>query len=916
MQLNTLFKASAVAMAVALAGCGGDININTSTEAPAPAPAPAPSPTPTPTPAEPLPGEFSAALSQAATDALDQNVIVQVLSGRITEDTTLVSTSDSDRVMYALEGQVFVGGDNTDSATLTIEPGTVVFGSTGGDVLVVSRGSQVDAEGSADAPIVMTSLQDITGEETGAGQWGGFVILGNAPSNKCPSDGSDCSLQVEGIEAGAVFGGTDEDDNSGTLRYLVLKNAGFEIAPDNELNGITFGGVGRGTTVEYIQVDSNADDGIEMFGGTVDFKNVVLTGIQDDSVDCDNGWRGRMQFVYVEHDKNGGDANRGIECDNDGSNPGKEPMTQPIIANMTIIGNNFSGTNSSEGVYLREGVGMNIYNMVITGPSEMGECLEAESEPVTQANLGNGNISMQNSAMACTNDENFKFGATDVNLEDWFLGQDGNFISSSVMLDSDGVPMAGSPLLGAGQDVANTVDGSFFESVDFIGAVGDDDWRQGWAFGFGGGEVAKEGDSEAPVAGCPIGTEAISPVDGSTTTCQLSGRITADMTLTEGNMYALSGQVFVGGDNVDSATLTIEPGVTLYGREGADVLVVSRGSQIMAEGTADKPITMTSRQNVLGEDAFAGQWGGFVILGNAPSNKCPSDGSDCALQVEGIEAGAVFGGTDSTDNSGTLRYVRVMNAGFEIAPDNELNGITFGGVGSGTTVEYLQVHQNADDGIEMFGGNVNFKYVALTSIQDDSVDCDNGWDGKMQYVLVKHADDDSDANRGIECDNDGSNPGKEPMTSPTIANMTIIGNNFAGTNASEGIYFREGAAPKMHNFIVTGPAGMGECLEFESEPVTQANLSDGTVMTHSVMACENEENFKFGGSDVNLEDWFLAQDGNQVAAGRSAVLNGIYTIIDSTTEDFSGDTFFDNVDFIGAVEEGNDWTAGWTVGLE
>ncbi|MGM0482015.1 MAG: hypothetical protein ACQEQZ_08800 [Pseudomonadota bacterium] len=917
MQLNSLFKASAIAAALVLAGCGGDINIDTGATVEQPDTGSGTGDSGNDSGVD-LPGEASGSLSLAATEALGQEIQVQVLSGRLTQDTTLVnSKDDGTTVMYALDGPVFVGGDKSDSAVLTVDPGTVIFGRQGNDYLVVSRDSQIMAEGTAEDPIIMTSSQDVLGEETAAGQWGGFIILGNAPSNKCPADGSDCALQVEGAEEGSVFGGTDETDNSGVLKYFVVKHAGFEIAPDNELNGITFGGVGSGTTVEYLQVHGNADDGIEMFGGNVDFKHVVLTSIQDDSIDWDNGYQGRMQFIYVQHDANGGDANRGIEADNDGSDPAKTPMSNPIVSNLTIIGNNFQGENSSEGIYLREGTGAQFYNTVVTGPSEMGECLEVEGNPVSQGHLADNTLLMQNSVMACSNGENFKFGDTDVNLQDWFVNQqENNFISESVMLAANGQPMNGSPLIGAGQDVSNTVDGSFFESVDYIGAVSStSDWRQGWAFGFGGGEVTA-GGSEAPVAGCPAGTEAITPIDGSTTTCELEGRYSEDLTLTAGNYYALTGAVFVGGDKVDSATLTVEPGVTLFGRTGNDYLVVSRGSQIDAQGTAADPITMTSAIDVEGGQGMPGQWGGLIVLGNAPSNKCPADGSDCALQVEGAEEGAVFGGTNSADDSGTLRYVRVMNGGFEIAPDNELNGITFGGVGSGTTVEYLQVHNNSDDGIEMFGGNVNFKYVVLTNIQDDSIDWDNGYQGNMQYVLVRQNPDNSDANRGIEADNDGSNPASEPMSNPTIANLTIIGNTFAGENASEGIYLREGTQATFYNTIVSGPADMGECLEVESNPVSQGHLQDGGIsMTHSLMACDNSENFKFGSTDVDLEQWFLGQQGNSVVAAADA-LDGIYTAADAAAADLSGDTFFDNAGYVGAVSADNDWTAGWTVGLE
>ncbi|KPM84415.1 hypothetical protein [Pseudoalteromonas lipolytica] len=917
MKLSGLFKVSLVATAISLAGCGGgDININVDETVEQPT---TPTNPTTPPTTEELPGVYSQSLSNEVSAALGRDVTVQVLSGVITEDTTL-----STDAFWALDGAVFVGNDKADSATLTIEAGAVVFGNSGSDYLVVSRDSKIEATGTKNDPIIFTSKQDVVGDETSAGQWGGMVLLGNGISNKCPAEG-DCALQVEGVESGAVFGGTDNTDNSGTLKYVVVKNAGYEIAPDNELNGITFGAVGSGTTVEYLQVHNNSDDGVEFFGGAVNLKHVVLTSIDDDSIDWDNGYQGKMQFVYVEQDPDSTDANRGIEADNDGSTPSKEPKSLPIISNLTIIGNNFDGEDDAEGIYLREGTGLHLYNSVITGSDEMGECLEIEgaedgaSETVNNAN--DGTILMQNTFMSCTNGENFKnpvdgSGNTLLELETWFTAQSGNVINDKPMLGANGQPIAGSPLLGAGQDVANTVD-AFFDTVDFVGALNDsDDWREGWAFGYGGGEVT----APPAVAGCPSGTTSISPVDGSTTTCEVSGRITADLTLTAGNYYALSGAVFVGDDNADSATLTIEPGVTVYGRTGDDYLVISRGSKINANGTKDEPISFTSSQDVMGGTAAAGQWGGLVLLGNAPSNKCPAEG-DCALQVEGVESGAVFGGTDTTDNSGTLRYVRVMNGGYEIAPDNELNGITFGGVGSGTTVEYVQVHQNADDGVEFFGGNVQAKYLVLTSIQDDSIDWDNGFQGKMQHILVKQAADNSDANRGIEADNDGTTPSKTPKSNPTIANLTIIGNTFDGEDDSEGMYFREGTGAQIYNTIVTGPEGMGECLEIEGaasgESETVNNAQDGTLMIKSsVIACS--ENFKDpSGVDFSVENWWTNTLGNLVATGQTQVVNGIFTIDTTTATDVKAiDGFFDTTTHIGAVSADNNWTEGWTVGLE
>ncbi|GHE87763.1 hypothetical protein [Thalassotalea profundi] len=921
MQIKTLFKISTIAGALTLAGCGGDINLESNvdnsvgdTNISNPAPT-------TPDTVE-LPGKASTALSTEVSGSLGFDVTVRVLDGQVTEDMTLVASADGTPVFYAVSGS-FEMMANT---TLTIEPGVVVFGQSGNDYIVIHRDADIMAEGTKANPIILTSIADVKGDEATAGQWGGLVILGNAPSNKCPTDGSECALQVEGVADGAVFGGEDWEDNSGVLKYVVVKYAGYEIAPDNELNGITFGGVGSGTTVEYIQVHANADDGVEFFGGAVNVKHLVLTANKDDSIDWDNGYKGNIQHIYIEHAKNAGEANRAIEADNDGSSPAKEPQSNPTLANMTIIGNNFDTPDkASEGIYLREGTAAKIFNTVITGTDEMGECLEFEggdTSSVTVDNATSGKIVMQNSIMACTNGENFKDskaadGSVLLDLESWFTAEPSNMISTSILIDENGVPNANSPLIAAdaGQDVANT-QGGFFDSVSHIGAFdGTTDWRDGWAFGFGGGVVT----AQVEASGCPTGTTAISPVDGVTTTCEMKGFITSDITLTANNIYALDGAVFVGEDKANSATLTIEAGTTIYGRSGNDYLVISRDSKIQANGSATKPITFTSSQDMTGAETSSGQWGGLVLLGNAQSNKCPTDGSDCALQVEGVADGAVFGGTNDADNSGTLRYVVVKHAGYEIAPDNELNGITFGGVGSATTVEFIQVHDNADDGVEFFGGTVNAKYVVLTGNKDDSVDWDNGYRGNLQYVLVKHAANDGEANRAIEADNDGSTPNKMPQSNPTIANMTIIGNGFdTPDKASEGIYLREGTKAQFHNFVVTGYAGMGECFEMEAGLTVDQAIAGDTAITNSVFACG--ENFKnttdSSANAFDLGAWVTAQDANTTATDMSAVIDGIFTTDSTTPYDFTGNAFFDNADHIGAVSATNNWTAGWTVGLE
>jgi hypothetical protein len=936
MELMNIFRASAIATALVLAGCGGDININegdidnSTVDNSVVNNGSSDDNGDDDVVSDSTVGETSSYLSELVSTALGQTVEVRSLSGTLTADDADASgniTLTND-IVWTIEGGVFVGNDKADSVNLVIEPGTIIFGRSGSDYLVVSRDSKIEAIGSAAEPIIMTSFNDVVGDEVSAGQWGGVIILGNAPTTKCPQDGTECSLQVEGVEGGAVFGGDDSEDSSGTLNYLVVKYAGFEIAPDNELNGITFGGGGSGTTVDYVQVHANADDGVEFFGGSVNAKHLVLTSIQDDSVDWDNGFNGKLQYVYIEHASDNSDANRGIEGDGDGGD-GLD-FSLPQIANITIIGNDFNTDETdSEGVLLRDQTGAHIYNMLITGSAGMGECLEMDTDDTVQANLDDGDISISYSVISCAESFNTPDGFTDV--ESWFTAETTNELvafddRANLGLNIDGTLTSQSALLTQGTD-ASAVD-TFFEANTFVGAVGisSDDWREGWAFGFGGGEVGVV----TSVSGCPSGTTTITSVDGDTTTCQISGTITSDLTLTEGNLYALSGAVFVGEDNADSATLTIEPGAVVYGSSGNDYLVVSRGSEIDANGTATNPITFTSSQHIAGglvdglANGEAGQWGGLVILGNGNSTKCPQDGSECSLQVEGVQEGAVFGGSDDTDSSGTLRYVRVMHGGFEIAPDNELNGITFGAVGSGTTVEYVQVHKNADDGVEFFGGAVNAKYLVLTGIQDDSVDWDNGFKGNMQFILAKHADDDSDANRGIEGDGDGGDG--EAFSNPTVANMTIIGNAFdTDETDSEGVLLRDQTNAQLYNFVVTNAAG--ECFEADLSDgdSTLFNNMNGTndpqmVFESSVLACvENIKDSSTGDETFDVAAWFTTtQSNNSTAADQSAVLSGIYTIDATTPTDVTTlDGFFTTVDFIGAVKDAdNDWTAGWTVGLE
>ena len=278
---------------------------------------------------------------------------------------------------------------------------------------------------------------------------------------------------------------------------------------------------------------------------------------------------------------------------------------------------------------------------------------------------------------------------------------------------------------------------------------------------------------------------------GGNTLCAITGPITSDLTLTTDVMYRLSGLVDVGKDMGGngqkaggvSATLTIPAGVTLAQKTPDDYLVVQRGSKIIANGTRSKPIRFTAASAIDGSltnpDTASGLWGGIVILGKAPINKCAAanlNTADCERVVEGSTT-AIMGGATPTDNSGKLNFVRVEYAGKEIFPGNELNGITFGGVGSGTEVDYVQVHNNQDDCVEFFGGTVNVKHLVCTNAGDDNLDIDWGYQGKMQFVVVKQ--NVSAGDHIVESDNTNSDAAvgylTEPRSQPMVANFTFIG---------------------------------------------------------------------------------------------------------------------------------------------
>ena len=384
-----------------------------------------------------------------------------ILSGEIKRNVTLTKN-----IQWILSGGVFIGGDKVDNAIITINPGTQIFGQQGADYLWIRRGSKIMAEGTPDAPIVFSGPS-----QQSAGEWGGLVISGQARINGCNEDVAVCEVANEAITS-EFSGGDNDADNSGVLKYVQILFAGFAVRPDEELNGLTLNSVGSGTMIDYVQVHSGLDDGIEMFGGTVNMKHLVLTNIEDDSLDWGLGWRGMAQYVLVKQSQSDGD--HGIEADNNPTNNNLQPRSKPILSNMTLIG---TPVSQSSGALLRRGTGVNIWNSVFT---QFKNCLTLDGE-ATAALVGTNDLTISHSFVhGCENNFSDGGGIPASTTADWFNSQEGN--STDDPLLNDYLPASGSPLLTSGTSVGN----AFFTPVNFVGAFKDEnsDWTEEWTFPF------------------------------------------------------------------------------------------------------------------------------------------------------------------------------------------------------------------------------------------------------------------------------------------------------------------------------------------------------------------------------------------------------------------------------------------------
>jgi hypothetical protein len=400
------------------------------------------------------------------------------------------------------------------------------------------------------------------------------------------------------------------------------------------------------------------------------------------------------------------------------------------------------------------------------------------------------------------------------------------------------------------------------------------------------------------------------------------------MILTKNKTWVLEGFVFVN----EGQTLTIEPGTIIKGQSGqgekASALIVARGAKIMASGTAAEPIIFTAEADALRRKADGtgyenggnlpftarGLWGGVIILGKASQNTAPAEQA-----IEGIptdEARGIYGGTEDTDNSGMFQYISIRHGGTDIGAGNEINGLSLGCVGNGTTIDHIEVIANKDDGVEFYGGTVNTSYIVVVAVGDDGIDYDQGYRGKNQFIAVYY-----EPNAGGTCgEHDGGTTPEDgaPYATPTFFNCTYFGR---GTGAGKNtIVFRDNAGGNYQNSIMMNQDKGATIEDLASGEDSKARLDAGDLQY------KNNIHWNVAGND-SAKQITYAKNATGDASSHANISNImivdpmmtsgtlIPTVNATGATGLTGDNFIKEVSYYGAFDPASSthWFEGWTL---
>jgi len=575
------------------------------------------------------------------------------------------------------------------------------------------------------------------------------------------------------------------------------------------------------------------------------------------------------------------------------------------LANISIVGGDINA--GEPGMRLRGALTTSVYNTAIEGFDR--SCVRIDDANVSGTTI-NSNVTLVNVLGDCLSGyyHNSRVADSETNSGANVVTFDSAFAMNEIQAVLNSAPSITA--------VGNS--GFTFEQTDYVGAVAPgtaaaDAWWADWTI---------PGSLDKPINAVDSSPDFVSC--STSTTCEMTGNITEDYTMVAGVDWSMDGVVTVGTGNTTvssdadvqaikdaGVTLTIEAGVNVD-MSSDGTLIITRGSSLVARGEADEPITFASAD--AGFDGL-GEWGGIVIQGFAPqfgaggTGACFGSGTTCNVEGEGGTAVAVYGGNDPADNSGLMRYVRIAEGGLIAGPNNELNGLTLQGVGHGTDLQYIQVHNNLDDGIEWFGGTVNLKFAVLTNNDDDSLDFDEGYQGNIQHAIIRMsqtatAPQGSNDPRGIEANSSDEDFVEE--TNGALANILLIG---ATINDGEpGMRLRGALTASVYNTAVTGFDR--SCVRIDDANVSGSTINSNVTLVNVLGDCTQgyyhndrtaDMETNSGAGTITLDTAFALTD--------SAAELGSATSI-TAVDNGSGFTF-DNTDYIGAVEPGSDAASTW-----
>ncbi len=844
--------------------------------------------------------------------------IVNVPAGYLT-GTNVWKSSNT----YILQGFVYV----LDGAVLRIEPGTVVkgvAGTTSGNFgnLFICQGAKLYAEGTPQNPIVFTAESDDMSDPNDLGPsdtqlWGGIILFGRARINNAVNAAGDAASPKYDVYEGLPdaqgpngqflhrFGGNDDDDSTGVMRYVSIRHGGKLLESNKEVNGLSLCGLGRGTTVEYVEVFASSDDGFEFFGGAVNTRYLVSAFNQDEQFDADEGYHGKNQFWFGIQPADS--VEKGMEINGepqDRQTGTGVPVSNWEVYNVTTIGAGArTGAGSGNNAFtFRASTQARIYNGIFTdfnGQPVTGGAFTTGANPTVQNNIWWNFTVPTFSPASLFETANGNTTNTNPNLGGISREPDGKL---------DPMPKPGSA---AFSDYKTPPQDGFYQIAPYRGAFdGSNQWMRNWTLLDQAGYLpARDNVVNVP-----------------------AGYITGDVTWYNTNVYILQGFVYV----VDGAVLRIQPGTVIKGVPGTTSgnfgnLFICQGAKIYAEGTPQNPIIFTAEADDETDPSDLGPsdtqlWGGIILFGRARINNAVNATGDAASPKYDVYEGLPdaqgpngqflhrFGGNDDEDSSGVIRYVSIRHGGKLLESNKEVNGLSLCALGRGTKIEFVEVFASSDDGFEFFGGSVNTRYLVSAFNQDEEFDADEGYNGKNQFWFgIQPADS---VEKGMEINGepqDRQTGTGVPVSNWEVYNVTTIGAG-ARTGAGSGnnaFTFRASTQVKVYNGIFTdfnGQPVTGGAFTTGANPTVQNNIWwNFTVPTFSPASLFEAANDNATNVNPNLRG--ISREADLVLDPRPQPDSPA----NSTPRPAPDDGFYMPANFKGAFNSAGNWAVDWTL---